>query len=1058
MKQKNFFKIALLAFFFIGNTFGQTELYNQGFEIDLNGYSHTPNQAPSADPGDQYFSRAEPSNTDIYEGSVGPYTNVTGSWLFVGSNPSTINSGNSGILSTGLINVTGYENFELSIDFGAVPNDWDASDELNVEYSWNNTDWSTLYNFVAQGSTNQPLDLANNSTGGNNTANGVTLTYALQTITSTNFIGSGNSLYIRIVCNSGANYEAFGLDNIVLSGTAIPSTTTVNFVGSSETVNENETTFDVCVALTNPDATNATTVEIALGSSTAINGIDYTTISYPETLTFLAGDSTNKCITFTLINDTDIEGDETVVLSLQNVTGGDSASLGSNTTFTLTISDDDSPKIEDFTNSNANSSYTDNSFVGNNGITWNYVASRDQNGDTNGSGINGNALMLRRASDNSRVTSSSISGGIQNFSVKLYKGFTGSGTRQVELFINGVSKGTSVGFDDFLENTFTVNNINTEGNFTIEIRNIQSGQIIIDDITWSSFSPETIAWDGSESSSWMDGDNWSSGTVPTISDNAVIAEVSTNAPIISTNENPSVNSLTITEVDGLNINGGSLTIINDLTINSGSALIITSSFTGTNTVDSGSVILGGTYTSDANQFFYFTETFNDNTSGWSLISSPTVGESIQEFTTFNELQESTVNTNNFGIAPYNNNGTVWNYYTGATDGTTYGTGSNPLNASGNFTSGIGYSVLPDSGLNADTAKGMLGFKGAIATTDFTGGTAISISDNSGSGGNAFNLIGNPYPSFIFAGSDPAAANEFLDTNKDELAEETLWFWDKATSNYITVNKTSNRYIAPAQGFFVKAKTGGGSISFTEAMQSHQSSGTFNKTQNTRPEISLEVVSNNVFKTAKIYYYDNKTTGFDNGFDSSIFEGTEADFSVYTKLVSNETNQKLAIQTLPTQNYDTMVIPVEVNGIVNSEINFSANSLNLPKGYNVYLEDKLNNSITNLDSETYTTTLDESFKENRFFIHTKTSNVLSTENENLQNISIYTTSKANLRISGLKRGKTNVSLFNILGKNVLDRTFEASSIKDISLPSLAKGIYVIKLQNNEGTLTQKIILE
>lgn len=578
------------------------------------------------------------------------------------------------------------------------------------------------------------------------------------------------------------------------------------------------------------------------------------------------------------------------------------------------------------------------------------------------------------------------------------------------------------------------------------------------------FTINTTNWTGALSGIWNDAGNWDNG-VPTSSSLANIPNVTTSPPEISTGINGEVGNLIISDTQegidnfGLSLLAGSLTISGNLTIDAGSLLYLESRITASKTIDAASVILKGTYTSGGtNQFSYFTETFNDNTSGWSLISSPTVGESIQEFTTFNELQESTVNTNNFGIAPYNNNGTVWNYYTGATDGTTYGTGSNPLNASGNFTSGIGYSVLPNSGLNADTAKGMLGFKGAIATTDFTGGTAISISDNSGSGGNAFNLIGNPYPSFIFAGSDPAAANEFLDTNKDELAEETLWFWDKTTSSYITVNKTSNRYIAPAQGFFVKAKTGGGSISFTEAMQSHQSSGTFNKTQNTRPEISLQVVNNSVFKTAKIYYYDNKTTGFDNGFDSSIFEGIETDFSVYTKLVSKETNQKLAIQTLPTQDYDTMVIPVEVNGIVNSEINFSANSLNLPKGYNVYLEDKLNNSITNLDLEKYTTTLDESFKENRFFIHTKTSNVLSTENENLQNISIYTTSNANLRISGLKRGKTNVSLFNILGKNVLDSTFEATSIKELSLPNLVKGIYIIKLQNNEGTLTQKIILE
>ena len=143
---------------------------------------------------------------------------------------------------------------------------------------------------------------------------------------------------------------------------------------------------------------------------------------------------------------------------------------------------------ETFTNSNATTSYLDNNYVGDNGVTWTYVASRDENGDANVSGIAGKALMLRRSSDNSKVTSSSVAGGIGNFSVKLYKGFTGGTNRQVELFVNGVSKGTSTVFNDFLEHTFTVNNINVSGNVIIEIRNITSNQVIVDDISWTAYA------------------------------------------------------------------------------------------------------------------------------------------------------------------------------------------------------------------------------------------------------------------------------------------------------------------------------------------------------------------------------------------------------------------------------------------------------------------------------------------------------------------------------------------------------------------------------------------
>ncbi len=74
--------------------------------------------------------------------------------------------------------------------------------------------------------------------------------------------------------------------------------------------------------------------------------------------------------------------------------------------------------------------------------------------------------------------------------MKLYKGFTGGGNRQVEVFINGVSIGTSVAFDDFDEHILRIENINIEGDFTIEIKNITEKQIIIDDITWGTYTVE----------------------------------------------------------------------------------------------------------------------------------------------------------------------------------------------------------------------------------------------------------------------------------------------------------------------------------------------------------------------------------------------------------------------------------------------------------------------------------------------------------------------------------------------------------------------------------------
>ncbi|BCY27651.1 choice-of-anchor D domain-containing protein [Flavobacterium okayamense] len=206
---------------------------------------------------------------------------------------------------------------------------------------------------------------------------------------------------------------------------------------------------------------------------------------------------------------------------------------------------------ESFTNSNATASYSNGSFVGDNGVTWTYVQSRDENGDANGSGINGSALMLRRVADNSSVTSSTLTTGIQDFSVTLYKGFTGAGNRQVELFVNGVSQGTSTPFDDFLPHVFTVNNINISGNVIIEIRNITANQVIVDDIQWTCYNVNNEIDVLGNSVSIVDGD-----TTPSLTDDTdfgtTLVGVDVSHTFTITNAGPddlSISGITITGVD-----------------------------------------------------------------------------------------------------------------------------------------------------------------------------------------------------------------------------------------------------------------------------------------------------------------------------------------------------------------------------------------------------------------------------------------------------------------------------------------------------------------------------
>jgi len=143
--------------------------------------------------------------------------------------------------------------------------------------------------------------------------------------------------------------------------------------------------------------------------------------------------------------------------------------------------------VETFENHNAPANtYANGSYVGDNGIVWNYVTGR---GDA-GFPINGKGLMLRDfPAYNARLFSNPVPNGIVNFRCLLRKAFTGAGARQVELYINGIAIAKSTPFDNNNVQVFEVNDINIEGNVVIELRNL-GRQIVIDDLSWTTFGKD----------------------------------------------------------------------------------------------------------------------------------------------------------------------------------------------------------------------------------------------------------------------------------------------------------------------------------------------------------------------------------------------------------------------------------------------------------------------------------------------------------------------------------------------------------------------------------------
>ncbi|MFT4601468.1 MAG: hypothetical protein ACI857_001648, partial [Arenicella sp.] len=121
------------------------------------------------------------------------------------------------------------------------------------------------------------------------------------------------------------------IDNDAVVGTS------VSFDLASVTVNENAGTLIIEVMILNEDA-NPTSVDVALGASTATIGSDFT-YTTPTTVTFPGGSSSTQTVVLGIIDDITAESVENIVLNLQNPTNG--AVMGTNSSHTITLNDND---------------------------------------------------------------------------------------------------------------------------------------------------------------------------------------------------------------------------------------------------------------------------------------------------------------------------------------------------------------------------------------------------------------------------------------------------------------------------------------------------------------------------------------------------------------------------------------------------------------------------------------------------------------------------------------------------------------------------------------------
>ena len=291
----------------------------------------------------------------------------------------------------------------------------------------------------------------------------------------------------------------------------------------------------------------------------------------------------------------------------------------------------------------------------------------------------------------------------------------------------------------------------------------------------------------------------------------------------------------------------------------------------------------------------------------------------------------------------------------------------------------------------------------------------------------FNLLGNPYPSYI----DWEAEG----WTRDMLELQTIWIYDDDVNNYITytlggvATNGGSQYIAPCQGFFVKAASDGNIVMTNDIRTKSKSS--FRK-----------VNGEDIFKLRV-----NGASGQD---EIAVVDGDNDD--VFKMFSLNESAPSLYINK-GVGSYSVVYVDDEESLPLNFEGGFAEYTISLSECGDsfdaIILEDKLTGEKVNLQTESYT------------FIHSGNSNaerfVLSFVNgqQTADNSHFAYINNGEIIINDIN-GNAQINIYDVTGRRVYNNA-NMDAACYVHTGGYSSGVYIIQKIDDKGIKTQKILL-
>ena len=989
-------------------------LYDADFSNDGDGFAaHTSSSPPTAGPV-----------------SVGPFGTAPNSWfLSYDTTPGTDGSENTFEVVSGELQNDDWGGQGI---FTSQIIDVSSINTVNISATGVNSganDNSFNYFYILDGGSR--VDAANISS-----SNGDPVNYSITDLD----VSGASDLQVGFEFSENGGGDGYKVSEFIVAEGS--TDTAVQLTSTSTSVFEDAGTFDLTFEILNEDATNATTFDVVLtvGDNSDIEG--YTT----QTVTFPAGTSANQIVTITITDDLIEESAEVFTFEIQNVAGGASAAVGANNSFDLTIQDNDSnePLPGDIVISEImyNSSGADDEWI--------------EIYNASGADITLDSDWRLNYGSNTFDFSGTLIAADSYLTIALGSNGDGSFNNDNPFTPDISTIGTPAA------STNNSNNL-VNSTATIELVFEPSGaNQTIDTVTYDDGSPWPtnadgngpslelidVTFDNSLAASWLVSGDYNGGTPGS----AYVAPITYTFNDTWSPNNPNGSA---TAGDDIVITSGNAIIntnlsVNSVTVNAGAGLTVDSGVTLTtsngldlesNSTSYSSLILNGTITGTITYERHVNINGSGATGSNDLISAPLTGQTFSDFVNDNP--------NIF------NNGTLYLFGPLEKATGTYVTWTGTETATLN--PGVGYRAASDDN-NSFT------FTGTANNTTITNDI-----ENAGTNNAEWNLVGNPYPSYL-------NVQQFLThdlggvTNIQLFDAPTagIYGYDGSALNGWTVynlaNTTLSTVIAPGQGFLVSADATNAplyDLEFTPAMRSTGTGDDFIAGRNAEL-IYLKLkasTSNNSYQT-DFYFNNNSSLGFDLGYDAKIWGNATHDFAIYSHLAQDNNGTPITLQSLPVSNLTDVSIPLGVNANQGEQLTFSIADMTLPASINVYLDDVVANTSTLLNSSDYiitpTTTLSGT---GRFFLRTS-EDALSTVDNSFDRLNIFAlnTSKE-LVVSGQLQKNTTLNLYDIQGRLVLSTKLDTTTLQNrINTSSLSGGVYIVNVSNTTQQKSQKVIIK